>query len=98
MVLDWGILMEYKSFKISFSSEVENKNEWLKAFEEDKYTCLKQLTACNIVVFVGEAINKEDWELARSFKKLIYNLTGLSVEAAMEMLKILLDNTDWREV
>ena len=93
MVLDWGILMESKSFKISFSSEVENKNEWLKAFEEDKYTCLKQLTACNIVVFVGDKINKDDWELARSFKKLIYNLTGLSVEKGVEMLKILIEHT-----
>ena len=89
--------MTNKTFHLSFSSDVENKDEWLKAFRENNYICLNQLVASNIVIFVGDKINKDDWELARSFKKLIYNLTGLSVEEGMSMLKILLDNTEWGE-
>ena len=90
--------MKDKLFHLSFSNEVENTNEWKVAFREEGYVCLTDIPPSNIVVFVGEKIDENDWELARSFKKLIYNLTCLPVDKGMEMLKILMDNTDWGKV
>lgn len=90
--------MEDKTFYISFSNEVDNIDEWGKAFTGEGYICLTDIMPSGIVIFVGEKINENDWELARAHKKLIYNLTGLDVSKGIEMLKILLDSTDWEKV
>lgn len=91
--------MKDKKFHLSFSSEVENKDEWKKAILKEDFLIVKSgIASSDIVLFIGDKINKEDWNYARSFKKLIYNLTGLEVEGGIGMLKTLLNSTDWERV
>ncbi len=85
-----------KIIHISFSTEIKDKghkNEWFEEFRKFNIALTDDFDLSNVVIFVGDWVSQHRWDEAQKQNKLIYNLTGLSVEKGIEMLKILIEYT-----